>query len=89
MSFLDQIKKKPEKERKRILWISVFFVAFILIIFLFLNLKYSLSKINFSDFKGPQINTEELKKAKEEIKKLREDLGSFKKENEQSKEKQK
>ena len=61
MSWLKDLREKPESSKKKILWVSVFFVAAILVLALFFQLKYDFSRINFSDFSGPNINKEDFR----------------------------
>lgn len=71
MSFLKKIKEKPEKEKKKILFTSIIIVAIFLVLLWFLNIKYNISRINFGNFKGPEINTEGFKDAKDRLKNLK------------------
>lgn len=67
MAILEKIRKKPEQERKKILWIIVFLIGIVLVIFWVLYMKHSFSKIDFSNLRGPDVNTEDFKEAKERI----------------------
>ncbi|MDD5552037.1 MAG: hypothetical protein PHI88_02690 [Candidatus Pacebacteria bacterium] len=71
MSFLKKIKEKSEKEKKKILFTSIIIVAIFLVLLWFLTIKYNISRINFGSFRGPEINTEGIKDAKDRLKNLR------------------
>lgn len=75
MSFIEKLRKKPEKTKRKILWGTVLLTGFILIILWFLHLKYNFSNFNLSNFKGPDINKESFREVQEKINK---GLNSFK-----------
>lgn len=74
MSFLKRLQQKPENEKKKILWISVFFIAIILIFIWILQLKFSLKNIDFKNIKIPALNSEKTKEINENVNELKEDL---------------
>lgn len=74
MSFLEKIRKKSEKEKKKILWTSVLGIAIILVFIWFLVMKYNFSRINFNNLKLPDLDMGEFKESKEGLNKLKKDL---------------
>ncbi len=74
MSFIKKIRKKPEKEKLKILWISTTVMGIFLIIFWVFYLKFSLKKIDFKNLPLPTINTQDFKKAKEDFQKIEEEM---------------
>jgi len=73
MPILKKIKEKPESERRKILWLVVFLTGIILMALWFLNLKYNFPEIDFTNFKGPTVNTEDFKKSKEGVENFQKD----------------
>lgn len=67
MSFLEKLRQKPEKTKKRILYIIVFSSGIFLIIFWVLNMKYNFARIDFSNFPRPDINKDDFINSKEKI----------------------
>ncbi len=57
-SFLDNLRAKPEKTRKKILWGSVAIIAILLIYLWVLQLKVNTSKIDFQNLSKPPVATE-------------------------------
>ena len=91
MSFLEKLRKKPERTKKKILWFIVFFAGFILVILWILQLKYNLPAIDFSNFPKPNINQEDFKESQEGIKefekKIQDNVEGLKNETKNSKNK--
>lgn len=84
MSFLEKIRKKPEKTRKRILFFFTIITIIFLIIGFFLSVKYNLSRINFSNFPRPSFERDYLREIKEKLEKEKENLKGAKEKIEES-----
>jgi len=74
MSFLENLRKKPRRQKQLILIGTLIFTAILLLFGFFLSLKYSFSKIDFSNIPKPGFIKNYLREMKEEIKKSKEDL---------------
>lgn len=69
-NILQTLQQKPEKTRKKILWGVVSFVGIILLVFWVLQLKESISEVNFKNIPTPPID-ENLQKANESFQELK------------------
>ncbi len=79
MSFLEKIRKKPKKTKKIILFSVLIFVLLLLIIGFFLNLKYSFSRINFTNPFEINFSQDYKREIEEKFLKLKEDINKMKK----------
>lgn len=69
-NILQTLQQKPEKTRKKILWGVVSFVGIILLVFWVLQLKESISEVNFKNIPTPPVD-ENLQKANEALQELK------------------
>lgn len=69
-NILQTLQQKPEKTRKKILWGVVSFVGIILLVFWVLQLKESISEVDFKNISTPPID-ENLQKANEALQELK------------------
>ena len=74
MSFLKKLREKPERERKKILWISVFLIAILLITIWILQLKFTLKTIKFDNVPLPAFDKKEFQDSKEELRGIKDSL---------------
>lgn len=67
MSFLEKIRKKPEKTKKKILLISTIITIILLIIGFYFSLKYNLSNIDFSNIPRPNFERDYFKEMRKKL----------------------